>query len=71
MLVSTPEEANIAIVLAYVIDKYCRGQAHVDRDMEKFMRENPSIHRNDNGDGTFIYTVERKPNMGSRFFGRN
>ena len=71
MLVSTPAEANLAIVLAYVIDKYCQGQAHVGTDMEKFMRENPTIQRIDNEDMTFTYIVERKPNMGSSLFGRN
>ena len=64
-------EQSLAIVLSYIIAKYCNGEATVVNDeMDKFLRENPTIRREENENG-FAYIVEQKPTMGSRVFGRN
>ena len=64
-------EQSLAIVLSYIIAKYCNGVAQiVNNDIEKFLRENPTIRREENENG-FTYIVEQKPTMGSGVFGRN
>jgi len=64
-------EQSLAIVMSYIIAKYCNGEATVVNDeMDKFLRENPTVGRVEFENG-FTYHVEQKPTMGSIVFGRN
>ena len=65
-------DVQLSLILAYIIDKYCDGQAKIGSDLERFIRENPSLERIDGKEeGTFSFIVNRKPSMGSPLFGKN